>query len=87
MCDELLQKKKKKHLPEESPWLTSDIRVKVIDKKLAGGALYLKKGTVVDVLQPQLCDLVVDGKRVSAVHQSQLETVRPTPVASPNQHI
>lgn len=62
--------------PEEAPWLTSDIRVKIIDKKLNGGALYLKKGTVVDVLQPLLCDVLVDGKRISAVHQSQLETVR-----------
>ena len=75
----VLQKHKRSAaaFPEEAPWLASDIRVKLIDKALAGGALYLKKGTVLDVLQPLLCDVLVDGKRISNVHQSQLETVRP----------
>lgn len=78
----VLQKQKRSDIsaasfPDEAPWLTSDIRVKLIDKKLNAGALYLKKGTVVDVLQPMVCDLVVDGKHISNVHQSQLETVRP----------
>lgn len=66
---------KQRTFPDELPWLTSDIRVKIVDKKMQNGALYLKKGIVVDVLQPLVCDLVVDGKRISNVHQSQLETV------------
>ena len=78
LCVVLQKHKRSTAAPrEEAPWLASDIRVKLIDKALAGGALYLKKGTVLDVLQPRLCDVLVDGKRISNVHQSQLETVRP----------
>lgn len=34
------------------------------------------QGVVADVHQPTVCDVVVDGARVSNVAQAQLETVR-----------
>lgn len=36
------------------------VRVRVVDKGLRGGKLYLKKGVVVDVAQPTVCDVVMD---------------------------
>jgi hypothetical protein len=46
----------------EPGWLTGSIRVRIIDKKLRGGALYLKKGVIVGVHQPTVCDVyVADG--------------------------
>lgn len=34
--------------------------MKIIDKKAERGRLYLKKGTVVDVKAPTICDIYVD---------------------------
>lgn len=46
-------------LPARS-WLRPLIRVKIINNKLKGGRLYLKKGTVVDVHPGAACDVRVD---------------------------
>lgn len=35
-------------------------RVKVVDKRAEGGRVYLKKGTVVDVAMPRVCDVHLD---------------------------
>ena len=59
-------------------WLVSNIRVKIIDKRLQGGNVYLKKGVVVDVKTPTLCDVLLDGQKIiTDVRQRQLETVVP----------
>jgi G patch domain/KOW motif-containing protein len=64
----------------ERPWLVPNIRVKIIDKRLQGGRLYLKKGVIVDVKAPTVCDVYVDGTRESVLElrQRQLETVVPS---------
>ena len=41
--------------------------MKIVDKKLRGGRLYLKKGTVVDVKTPTLCDVFMDGLNESVL--------------------
>lgn len=63
----------------EKPWLAHHIMVKVVDKQLQGGKLYLKKAEVIEVLQPKVCTLYSRDTRkyYSDVHQSQLETVVP----------
>lgn len=63
----------------EKPWLAHHIMVKVVDKQLQGGKLYLKKAEVIEVLQPKVCTLYSRDTRryYSNVHQSQLETVVP----------
>ena len=55
-------------------------RVKVVDKHVAGGRLYLKKGVVVDVKAPTLCDVHFEGlgESFQDLRQSQLETVVPS---------
>ncbi|KAL6760830.1 DExH-box splicing factor binding site-domain-containing protein [Haematococcus lacustris] len=64
-------------------WLTSFIKVRIIDKKLGGGKLYLKKGTVVDVHPGGRCDVSVDDtQHVLHVKQSALETVVPRDVGA-----
>lgn len=40
--------------------LYSPRRVKIIDNKIEEGKLYLKKGTVVDVKTPEVCDIYID---------------------------
>ena len=63
----------------EKPWLAHHIMVKVVDKHLQGGKLYLKKAEVIEVLQPKLCTLYSRDTRkyYSNVRQDQLETVVP----------
>ncbi|CAK0782938.1 hypothetical protein CVIRNUC_006133 [Coccomyxa viridis] len=65
--------------PQGTPWLAEHILVKIIDKRLQGGRLYLKRGEVVDVPQPTSCSIVVAEtcEKLSGVLQSQLETVVP----------
>ncbi|GLJ56138.1 hypothetical protein SUGI_1205120 [Cryptomeria japonica] len=60
-------------------WLTSQIRVRVISKDFQGGKLYLKKGRVIDVVDPTTCDLLMDenGVVVQGVKQDDLETALP----------
>lgn len=40
-------------------------RVKIVDKRVEKGRVYLKKGTIVDVTSPQTCDVHVDDARVT----------------------
>ena len=49
------------------PWLRESVRVRVVDKQIAGGALYLKKGTVLTVTTPHECVLQLDGGGVREV--------------------
>jgi G patch domain/KOW motif-containing protein len=60
-------------------WVASLIRVRIVDKRMGGGKLYLKKGTVMDVRPDGSCDvrLEEEGRGVVTVHQDQLETVVP----------
>ncbi|GMI83068.1 modifier of snc1, 2 [Hibiscus trionum] len=60
-------------------WLRSHIRVRIISKSLAGGRLYLKKGQVVDVVGPYMCDISMDESKelVQGVEQELLETALP----------
>jgi len=72
--------------PEQGdPWLTTYIRVRIVDKRLGRGKLYLKKGTVVDVHGPRSCDLRVDETRetVQGVSEKQLETLVPKTEGTP----
>lgn len=61
------------------PWLVGHIMVKIVDKHLHGGKLYLKKAEIIEVMQPKVCTLYSRDTRkyYSDVHQSQLETVVP----------
>ena len=63
----------------EKPWLSPHIMVKIVDKQLQGGRLYLKKAEVIEVTQPTRCTLYSRDLRkyVSDVHQNLLETVVP----------
>jgi G patch domain/KOW motif-containing protein len=53
--------------------------VKIVDKGFKGGRFYLKKGVVVDVSAPTVCDVFIEGTReaVQGLRQGQLETVVP----------
>ncbi|XP_050234757.1 protein MOS2-like [Mercurialis annua] len=64
---------------ERKQWLTNHIRVRVISKQLKGGRFYLKKGKVVDVVSPNVCDIFIDETKelVQGVDQDLLETVLP----------
>ena len=62
------------------PWLYTNLRVRIVDKRLSKGKAYLKKAVITDVVTPLTCDLAMDDsakKRVSAVDQRSLETVVP----------
>ncbi|XP_022967248.1 protein MOS2-like [Cucurbita maxima] len=60
-------------------WVTSHIRVRIISKDFKGGKFYLKKGEIVDVVGPSVCDISIDGSRelVQGVSQELLETALP----------
>ncbi|GAX84888.1 hypothetical protein CEUSTIGMA_g12309.t1 [Chlamydomonas eustigma] len=63
---------------KEKIWLHPRIKVRVVDKKLQGGRLYLKKGVVSDVHPGGLADVCMDEDRqVLQLTQSALETVLP----------
>lgn len=64
---------------QEVSWLRSHIRVKIISKDLKRGRLYLKKGEVVDVVGPKVCDIAMDEGRelIQGVSQELLETALP----------
>ena len=63
----------------DKPWLAHHIMVKVVDKQLQSGRLYLKKAEVIEVIQPKVCTLYSRDTRkyYSDVHQNQLETIVP----------
>lgn len=60
-------------------WLTSHIRVRIISKDFKGGRLYLKKGEIVDVIDPTTCDISMDDSRelIQGIGQELLETAIP----------
>ncbi|GBG90266.1 hypothetical protein CBR_g50444 [Chara braunii] len=66
-------------------WLMGGIKVRIVNKELSGGKVYLKKATVADVVgfapatRKMLCDVVLDenGKILQGVDESSLETVLP----------
>ncbi|XWS15422.1 hypothetical protein CRYUN_Cryun35bG0096800 [Craigia yunnanensis] len=60
-------------------WLRSHIRVRIISKSLEGGRLYLKKGQVVDVVGPYMCDISMDESKelIQGVELELLETALP----------
>ncbi|XP_078439999.1 protein MOS2-like [Wolffia australiana] len=64
---------------EPISWLRSQIRVRVISKDIRRGRMYLKKGTVVDVVGPMTCDISMDesGELLQGVDQEMLETALP----------
>ncbi|KAF8069698.1 gpkow [Scenedesmus sp. PABB004] len=65
-------------LPPARLWAAAAIRVRLVDKALGGGRLYLKKGVVLDVAPDGTCDVRLDDTRqVVSAHQDQLETVVP----------
>ena len=62
------------------------IRVRVVDKRLEGGALYNKKGSVVDVSGAQTLSLRLDdppGRLVEGLSTSAVETVLPKQRGAP----
>ena len=70
--------------PAAKPWLMPHVRVRIVDKRVKGGRLYLKKGTIVDVVTPTVCDVLLDssesrgrGDLVQGLKQSDLETALP----------
>ena len=67
------------------PWLTPRVRVRVVSQRLNGGAQYLKKGVILDVVTPTECTIQLDegGKLVDSVPQRALETVLPKQKGAP----
>lgn len=72
-------KVEEKRRSERVNWLRNHIRVRIISEELKGGKLFLKKGVVVDVVGPGLCDISIDESRelVQGVDQELLETALP----------
>ncbi|WCJ40510.1 D111/G-patch domain-containing protein [Euphorbia peplus] len=64
---------------ERIRWLRNHIRVRIVSKDLKGGRFYLKKGQVVDVVGPYICDIYMDDSKelVQGVNQDLLETALP----------
>ncbi|KAL2489873.1 Protein MOS2 [Forsythia ovata] len=64
---------------ERVNWLRNHIRVRIVSEALKGGRLYLKKGVVMDVVGPGVCDISMDESRelVQGVDQDLLETAIP----------
>ncbi|CAI5499130.1 unnamed protein product [Closterium sp. Naga37s-1] len=56
--------------PRRRPWLMPHIRVRIVDKRIHGGGLYLKKGTIVDVVTPTTCDVLLDSGSSEAGERS-----------------
>lgn len=69
----------------QSAWLTLHIRVKFIDKRAHDGALYLRKGVIVKVTSPMVCDVYFKdlGKVVHDIDESMLETAVPSAKDTP----
>uniref|UniRef100_A0A2C9UE18 KN17 SH3-like C-terminal domain-containing protein n=1 Tax=Manihot esculenta TaxID=3983 RepID=A0A2C9UE18_MANES len=64
---------------ERKRWLRNHIRVGIISKDLKGGRFYLKKGEVVDVIGPHVCDITMGETKelVEGVDEDLLETALP----------
>ncbi|KZV31709.1 hypothetical protein F511_00513 [Dorcoceras hygrometricum] len=69
----------KKMVNDRVNWLRSHIRVRIVSKDFRGGRLFLKKGVVVDVVGPGMCDVYLDESRelIQGVEQEFLETALP----------
>ncbi|KAG2428963.1 hypothetical protein HXX76_011207 [Chlamydomonas incerta] len=64
--------------PSAPSWLYPHIKVRIVDKSVRGGKLYLKKGTLADVHPGATADVAVDDTGdVLRLPQSSLETVVP----------
>jgi G patch domain/KOW motif-containing protein len=64
-------------------WVAPLTRVRIVDKRIQGGRLYLKKGCVLDVAPDGSCDVrLEEGRQVVTAHQDQLETVVPQEVGA-----
>lgn len=74
------KEKKEKRSRKEAPlWMLSDIRVRVIDRNMQQGKLYLRKGRVIDVIGGLQADVLLDasdGRKSMRIeiHQDQVET-------------
>ena len=64
---------------QDPPWLAEHIMVKVIDKHLGRGRLYLQKAEIINVQAPTICSIhfTATNETVDNVQQDQLETVVP----------
>ena len=64
---------------ERVDWLRSHIRVRIVSQELKDGAMFFKKGVVMHVVCPGVCDVCVDesGELVQGVDQDLLEAVLP----------
>jgi len=72
--------------PARATWLFPSIRVRLLDKRMAGGRFYLKKGVVVDVHPGALADVTIEETRqVVQLPEAQLETVVPKEAGKPVQ--
>ncbi|KAF3457915.1 hypothetical protein FNV43_RR02576 [Rhamnella rubrinervis] len=73
------QRDNQRNVGKQVSWLMSHIRVRIISKDLKGGRLYLKKGEVVDVVGPKVCDIAMDESKelIQGVSQDLLETALP----------
>jgi len=61
-----------------SSWMFPHLVVRVVSKSYEGGKYYLKKGTIVDVIDTERCTVQLqDVKKLLEVKQSMLETVVP----------
>jgi len=68
------------HTASGRGWLMPHIRVRIVSRERAGGKLYLSKGTILDVVTPTSCDVLLDGgsgKLLENVAASELETALP----------
>jgi G patch domain/KOW motif-containing protein len=72
--------------PPRPTWLAPLIRVRVLDKRLHGGAAYLKKGVVLDVHPGGVADVALpEGRGVAQLRERDLETVVPREPGAPVQ--
>ncbi|KAG8375280.1 hypothetical protein BUALT_Bualt10G0084000 [Buddleja alternifolia] len=72
-------RKREQEVEKRVNWLRNHIRVRIISEELKGGRLFLKKGVVMDVVGPGMCDISIDESRelVQGVDQDLLETALP----------
>ena len=73
------ERKKEESNGESHSWLASHIKVRIISEEFKRGRFYLKKGKIVDVIGPMICDVLMDesGEILQGVSQEILETALP----------
>jgi len=73
-----LSKKKQQSNNQKLAWLLPNIRVRCVSKTYKGGLLYLKKGTVMDILPDNSFIIMTeDGKLIEDLKEDDLETIVP----------